>query len=106
MPGGRGVEVATEEHYTQTKDGKTTPNTHRAKFALADVDISEHSNPDDVTPSGEPAIGVSFKCTTPKCILAHWGGQASQSDWTDVYLQEPEVRAKVLAAFQFLKGAH
>lgn len=105
LPGGA-LKITMDEDYIQTKDGKTTPNTHKAAFALADVDVAENVNPDDVTPTGEPARGVIFNCTAPKCIAAHWGDYAMSSDKTDVYLREPDVRAKVLAAFLYLKGAH
>ena len=99
------VVVTMEEEYTQTRDGQATPSTHEAAFSLADVKVSELTEPGDVTPDGRPARGVLFSCEKPGCVAARWGGQPSAGDKTDIYLQDDAVRARVLAGFQFLKGA-
>ena len=96
-------EVEMLESYTQEKDGKTTPGAHKAAFSLADVEVSEFTEPGDVTPDGAPARGVLFSCQRPGCIAAAWGDQAAPADKTDISLQEDGVRAKVLAAFRYLK---
>ena len=99
------VSVAMQETYTETKDGETTPAAHEAAFSLAEVEVSELTEPGDVTPEGAAARGVLFACTRPGCIAAKWREQPSVGDRTDIYLQDDAVRAKVLAAFQYLKGA-
>jgi hypothetical protein len=97
------VRVEMLESYTQTKDGKTTPGTHAATFSLADVEVTEFTEPGDVTPDGAPARGVLFSCKAPGCVAADWGRQASKADKTDISLQDDGVRAKILAAFRYLK---
>lgn len=95
--------VEMRETYTQAKDGKTTPETHEAAFSLADVEISEFTEAGDVTPEGAPSRGVLFRCTTPGCVAAKWGGHPSKADKTDISLQDDATRARVLAAFRYLK---
>ena len=91
------------ESYTQAKDGKTTPGAHKAAFSLSDVEVSEFTEAGDVTPDGAPARGVLFTCLRPGCIEATWGDKTAPADKTDISLQEDGVRARVLAAFRYLK---
>jgi hypothetical protein len=98
------VTVTMRESYTQTKAGKTTPGTHEAVFSLADVVISELTQPGDLTPAGAPARGVLFACAKPGCVAAKWGGQPSRADKTDISIQNDETRARILAAFRRLQA--
>jgi hypothetical protein len=97
------VTVEMRESYTQEKDGKTTSGTHAATFSLADVELTEFAEPGDVTPEGAPSRGVLFSCKAPGCVAAVWGGQGSKADKTDISLQDDGARAKILAAFRYLK---
>ena len=98
------VSVAMRESYSQTQAGKTTPGQHEAAFSLADVKISEFTEPGDVTPTGAPARGVLFACVKPGCIAAKWGGKPSRADKTDISIQNDEARARILAAFRRLQA--
>jgi hypothetical protein len=96
--------VEMRESYTQTKDGKTIPGTHAATFSLADVELSEFTEPGDVTPDGAPSRGLLFTCKAPGCVAAAWGGKPSKADKTDISLQDDATRARILAAFRYLKS--
>ncbi len=98
------VTVTMRESYTQTKAGETTPGRHEAAFSLADVTITEFSEPADVTPTGAPARGVLFTCAKPGCIAAKWGDKPSRADKTDISIQDDETRAHILAAFRRLQA--
>jgi hypothetical protein len=104
-PPPRGIQVSTDEEYTEARAGVATPGTHQAVFSLGDVNISMETSDTDVTEAGEPALGIIFNCAAPKCIQAKWSGQASPSDWTDIYLQDATLRARILVAFEFLKSS-
>ncbi len=97
------VRVAMQESYTQTKGGVSTPGQHEAKFSLGDVEITDFSEPGDVTPAGEPSRGILFTCNKPRCVAAVWSGKAAPSDKTDISIQDDALRAKVLAAFRYLQ---
>jgi hypothetical protein len=103
-PPGRGIQVSTDEEFTEVRAGVATPGTHQAVFSLGDVKISMESSDTDVTEAGEPALGIIFNCAAPKCIQAKWSGEASSADWTDIYLQDAMLRGRILAAFEFLKS--
>jgi len=96
--------VAMDEDYTEIRPTGRTPGTHRAEFSLADVVISVKSDDTQLTPSGEPAVGVFFTCAAPKCIRANWSGASSTADVTDISLQDPISRARILAAFAYLRA--
>jgi hypothetical protein len=100
-----GIQVSTDEEYTEVRAGVPTPGTHQAVFSLGNVSISMETSDTDFTEAGEPALGIIFKCVAPKCIQAKWSGQASSSDWTDIYLQDATLRARILTAFEFLKSS-
>ena len=102
-PGGA-VQVAMDETFTQFRGGAETKGAHQARFSLADVEISAFTEPGDVTPSGEASTGVLFTCVQPRCVDAAWNGQASAADKTDISIQDPAVRARVIAAFVYLKS--
>lgn len=104
-PPGHGVQVATDEEYTEVRAGVPTPGTHQAVFSLGDVSIALETSDTDFTEAGEPALGIIFKCAAPNCIQAKWSGQASSSDWTDIYLQDAALRAGILAAFEFIASS-
>jgi hypothetical protein len=104
-PPGHGIQVSTDEEFTEVRAGVATPGTHQAVFSFGDVKISMESSDTDVTGAGEPALGIIFNCAAPKCIQAKWSGQASLSDWTDIYLADATLRARILAAFEFLKSS-
>lgn len=95
--------VAMREHYFQNKKGVDKPGKHTAVFSLEDVDISDFTEPGDVTPAGDPSRGLLFRCAKPGCVAANWDGAASHADKTDVSIQDDAERARLLAAFQFLK---
>jgi hypothetical protein len=98
------VEVTMRESYDVTKGGKTTPGTHEASFSLADVEIADFTAPHDVTPQGAAARGLLFTCARPHCIAARWSGAPSRADKSDIYIQDPATRAKILAAFRRLQS--
>jgi len=104
-PPGHGIQVATDEEFTEIRAGVPTPGTHQAVFSLGDVNISMETSDTDVTEAGEPALGIIFNCVAPKCIQAKWSGQTSPSDSTDIYLQDATLRVRILAAFEFLKSS-
>jgi hypothetical protein len=97
------IGVAMRETYTQEKDGKATPGQHEAAFSLGEVEITEFTEPGDVTPSGDAARGLMFTCKAPGCVAAKWGEQSSRADKTDVSVQDDATRAKLLAAFRYLQ---
>jgi hypothetical protein len=98
------VTVTMRERFSQTQGGKTTEGKHDAAFALSEVTVSEFTEPGDVTPAGDPALGILFTCAKPGCVAAHWGDAASRADKTDISVQNPETRAKLLAAFRRLQA--
>jgi hypothetical protein len=103
-PTGPGIQVATDEEFTEVRAGVATPGTHQAVFTLGDVNISMETSDTDFTEAGEPALGIMFTCAAPKCIQAKWSGAASLADWTDIYLQDATLRGRILAAFEFLEA--
>lgn len=96
--------VAMNESYTQWQGEVATPGTHKAAFSLADVVIADFTEAGDVTPQGKPARGIQFSCAKPGCVAAEWGGKPSRADKTDIYIQDDAERARIVAAFLFLKG--
>jgi hypothetical protein len=97
------LRVDMRESYTQTKGGVSTPGRHEAAFSLSDVEITDLSNADDVTPEGTPSRGILFTCIKSGCVAAVWGGKAAPSNKTDISIQDEASRAKVLAAFRYLQ---
>ena len=101
-PSGVGVEM--KEDVLQFRGGRqTSKGAHEVRFLIEDVQISELADGADVTESGEKALGIIFRCNSGKCIEAKWDGVPSPSDWSDISIQDPALRAKILAAFQALK---
>ncbi len=100
-----GVVVAMDEEFTEIRASGRKPGTHDARFSLRDVNISTRTDETQLTPSGEPAMAVIFNCAAPKCVHAKWNGEASTSDWTDISIQDPFVRGRILAAFEYLKAS-
>ena len=98
------VTVTMRESYTVSKGGKTTPGAHEASFSLADVEIADFTAPHDLAPDGAPARGIIFTCAKPHCIAARWSGAPSRADKSDIYIQDPATRAKILAAFRRLQS--
>jgi hypothetical protein len=96
--------VTMRERFTQTQGGKTTEGSHEAAFALNAVTVSEFTEPGDVTPAGDSALGILFTCAKPGCVAAHWGEAASRADKTDISVQNPQTRADLLAAFRRLQA--
>ncbi len=99
-----GIQVAMDESFTETRGGIANPGTHRAVFSLAQVRVSPHVYPADVTPDGEKALGIIFTCEAGKCIQAVWNGAESTADATDISIQNDDERARILAAFEYLKS--
>jgi hypothetical protein len=97
------IGVAMQESFTQIKGGVTKPGRHEARFFLGDVEITDLSNADDVTPTGASSRGILFTCNQPRCIAAVWDGEAAPSSKTDISIQDDASRAKVLAAFRYLQ---
>ena len=84
------------EEYMQTKDGKTTPNTHKAEFSLADVDVAENveSRRRHADRRARARRGLQLRrAQMHPGPLGRSGG--ARRDRTDVYLDDPAVRAKV-----------
>ena len=98
------VTVTMRETFTQAKDGKTTQGRHEAAFSLAEVDVSEFTQPDDLTAADEPALGLLFACRKPGCVAAQWDDAASKADKADISLHDGATRARLLAAFRRLQS--
>ncbi len=99
-----GVAVEMKEDVLQFRDGRqTSKGTHEVRFLLEDVQVSELAGSADLTENGEKALGIIFRCNSGKCIEAKWDGVPSPSDWSDISIQDPAMRAKILAAFKALK---
>lgn len=96
--------VAMREHMVMTKDGKTAEARHEVRFALRDMNVGPYLEVNDVTPSGAAATGIAFACRTRGCVKTLWGGVASQTDSTDVYVQDLGVRDRLVAAFRRLQA--
>jgi hypothetical protein len=102
---GHGIQVSTDEEFTEVRTGVATPGTHQAVFSLGDVSISKETSDTDFTAAGDPALGILFKCAAPKCIQAKWSGAPSSGHSTDIYLQDATLRGRILAAFEFLAAS-
>jgi hypothetical protein len=101
---GGGIVVATDEAIEDYRNGAQSGHgTHQAEFALNDVTISPETA-GDVTETGEPALGIFFKCAGAPCIHAVWDGQKSVSPTTDIYIQDATQRERILAAFRSLQN--
>jgi hypothetical protein len=99
-----GISVAMKEDILEFRDGRqTATGTHDLHFFLEDVQISELTDGTEVTENGDKAFGVIFRCNAVKCIDAEWNGVPTPSDWSDISIQDKDMRLKVLAAFQALK---
>jgi len=99
-----GVAVEMKEDVLQFRGGRqTSKGTHEVRFFIEDVQISELADSADVTENGEKALGIIFRCNSGKCIEAKWDGVPSPSDWSDISIQDPAMRTKILGAFQALK---
>jgi hypothetical protein len=70
----------------------------------ATVAITERRDLGTIAETGEPAMSVMFQCNAGKCIRAAYDGKPADVDMTDISIQDAAARAKVLAAFQMLKG--
>jgi hypothetical protein len=99
-----GVVVSTDEIFEDFRNGvRFNQGTHQASFPIDAVAISLEST-DDTTESGAKARGVLFKCPDAPCIEATWDGRKSMSGSTDIYIQDPDQRDKIFAAFRALQG--
>jgi hypothetical protein len=102
----RGITVEMDEQaLVFNGDVQTAINTHDVSFALEDVQVSEYRYPQDTTESGEPALGIMFKCNSGKCVRSKWNGAQSSKEQTDLYVYNAAERAKILKAFEILKTA-
>jgi hypothetical protein len=97
------IVVAMEEEFTEIRANSRKPGTHEASFSLREVRISTRTDDTQLTPSGED-LAIIFNCAAPKCVHAKWNGEASTSDWTDISLQDPSTRGRILAAFKYLEA--
>jgi hypothetical protein len=101
-----GVLVHMSEGVLNFKNGaQISAGSHEVQFQIEDVAVSLLTGSRDFTEAGEQAQGVIFKCISEKCVAHKWDGVASMSDWTDISIQDPDTREKILAAFQALKRA-
>jgi len=100
---GGGVVVSIDETFEDYRDGAlNSQGTHQARFAIDDVTISPETT-DDISEKGEKAQGVLFQCVSAACIHAVWDGKPSLSARTDVYVQEANLRHRILSAFRALQ---
>jgi len=103
--GEAGLAVSMSEDALEFRDGaQTAAHSHDVAFPLAAVTISERRDPGTIAESGEAAMAVMFQCDSGKCIRASYDGKPADTDMTDISIQDDAMRAKVLAAFQMLKG--
>jgi hypothetical protein len=99
-----GISVAMKEDILEFRDGRqAATGTHELRFFIEDVQISELTDGADLTENGDKAFGVIFRCNAGKCIDAKWNGVPTPSDWSDISIQDKDMRLNVLAAFQALK---
>jgi hypothetical protein len=108
-PESNGLRLAMDEEVLEFRDGlRSKTGSHESQFSLADVVISETTSSDTLTESGDPAAGVLFRCKSGSCIASRYDGAPSQTDWTDISIQDDAMRARILSAFlalQRLSGA-
>jgi len=101
--GPSGVVVASDETFEDYRgDVRALQGTHQVEFAIDDLAITLETTA-DLTPTGERAQGVLFKCLGPPCIHAVWNGEASVRGSTDFYIHDPAQRDAILAAFKTLQ---
>jgi hypothetical protein len=101
-----GVLVHMSEEVLEFRNGvRTSTGSHEVQFQIEDVAISELKDSTDLTEAGEQGQGIIFRCASGKCVAHKWNGVDSSADWTDLSIQEPTLRAKILSAFQALKRA-
>jgi hypothetical protein len=101
-----GVLVRMSEGVLNFKNGaQISAGSHDVQFQIEDVAVSLLTSSQDLTETGEQAQGVIFKCISGKCVTHKWDGVESMSDWTDISIQDPDTREKILAAFLALKRA-
>jgi hypothetical protein len=99
------VTVSMSEDAFEFRNGaQTAAHTHDVAFSLAAVTVSERRDPGTIAESGEVAMAVMFQCDAGKCVRASYDGKPADVDMTDISIQDDAMRAKVLAAFQMLKG--
>ena len=82
---------------------RVSTGSHEVQFQIEDVTVSLLTDSKDLTESGEQGQGVFFRCVSGKCVTHKWNGVESQSDWTDISIQDLATRDKIFAAFQALK---
>ncbi len=100
---GGGVIVSIDETFEDYRDGAlVSQGTHQARFAIDDVTISLETA-DDESEKGGKAQGVLFQCVGAACIHAVWDGEPSLSVRTDIYVQDANLRDKILSAFRALQ---
>ena len=99
-----GMSVEMHEETLEFRDGRqTAAGTHEVRFLIEDVQVTELTDGADLTETGDKALGVIFRCNSGKCIEAKWNGAPAPSDWSDISIQDNDLRMKILAAFQALK---
>ncbi len=98
------VTTSMRERFTQTQGDKITEGKHLVSFSFAEVTAAEFTAPWDVTPAGEPALGLLFTCAKSGCVAAVWGDAPSRADKADIYVQDAATRANLLAAFKRLQA--
>jgi hypothetical protein len=103
--GSNDVIVSMSEDALEFRNGaQTATNSHDVAFSLGAVAITERRDLGTIAETGEPAMSVMFQCNAGKCIRAAYDGKPADVDMTDISIQDAAARAKVLAAFQMLKG--
>ena len=99
-----GISVEMNEDIFEFRNNlQSATGTHDVKFLIEDVQISELTDGTELTEAGDKALGIIFRCNSGKCIEAKWNGAPAPSDWSDISIQDRDVRMKILAAFQALK---
>ena len=103
---GQGLTIAMTEETLEFRNGaQTAKGSHDVEFSLADVQVSERRDAATLTEGGRASVGIYFNCNTGKCILSAYDGKPSQTDQSDISIQDDALRGKILKAFLMLKPA-
>jgi len=104
-PGGGAPTVSMIEEILEYTNGAVgPPGAHTARFSMQDMNVTLRTDSTDVTDKGEKAIGIIFNCKAGPCVDSNYKGDVSKAPWTDIYIQDKDMREAILKAFQTLAG--